>query len=189
MINDGLMATLAILSDAKFPHTQRLTGRILHNVSCASTHRAALFDAVVRDLSCDFARTPVRSVGGSSNRSVMSGVLSFMDEERETAVPDHTPPVAGERFSVRAARCALLACERPHPRTHPLAPSASPASLCPHRLQDASFPLHLVPHRVAPHALRLRTHTPNTNAHTRTHTRTILYRARATTVTSRTRAA
>ena len=39
MISDGLMSTLAILADAKFPHTQRLVGRIFHNVSCAETHR------------------------------------------------------------------------------------------------------------------------------------------------------
>lgn len=68
MITDGLMSTLSILADAKFLHTQRLVGRILHNVSCVDAHRVALFDTVVRDLSCDFAMTPKSTF--SSNRSI-----------------------------------------------------------------------------------------------------------------------
>jgi hypothetical protein len=68
MITDGLMSTLSVLADAKFLHTQRLVGRILHNVSCVDAHRVALFDTVVRDLSCDFAMTPKSTF--SSNRSM-----------------------------------------------------------------------------------------------------------------------
>jgi hypothetical protein len=80
MLNDGLLPTLAVLAQANFPHTQRLVGRALHNVSCSNSSIAEDFSSLPRSMSRGSLR-PGRGVRQRVPAACLLDIVRVVDRD------------------------------------------------------------------------------------------------------------